>query len=104
MSSIVPLILIGAVAYWFTRPSLPSFTMIYADWCPHCTAVLPSFKLLSVPGVATTWIQSKWSQFKVPAVPAFVYTDAKGNSEFYTGPRDPDSWLAYLQTKTQPTQ
>lgn len=102
MSALVPLILI--FAYWYTRPRLPSFTMIYADWCPHCTAVLPSFKLLSVPGVATTWIQSKWSSIKVPGVPTFIYTDAEGNSELYTGPRDAASWTAYLQTKTQSTQ
>ena len=100
--TLIPLILLGAVAYWLTEgitKGLPSFTMIYNTACPHCAAILPTFKLFSVPGVATTWVESRWSQIKVSAVPAFIYTDAKGISEFYTGPRDPASWAAYLKTK-----
>ena len=104
MGSIIPLILLGTaglVAYWLAvaTKGLPSFTMIYNTACPHCAAILPTFKLFSVPGVATTWVESRWSQIKVSAVPAFIFTDAKGISEFYTGPRDPASWAAYLKTK-----
>ena len=110
MGTLIPLILLGTaglVAYWLGYPTqwaegLPSFTMIYNTACPHCAAILPTFKLFSVPGVATTWVESRWSQIKVSAVPAFIFTDAKGISEFYTGPRDPASWAAYLKTKRNP--
>ena len=108
MGTLIPLILLGTaglVAYWLAEgitKGLPSFTMIYNTACPHCAAILPTFKLFSVPGVATTWVESRWSQIKVSAVPAFIFTDAKGISEFYTGPRDPASWAAFLKTKLNP--
>ena len=99
MSAFIPLILLGATAYWLTRPKLPTFQMIYNDACPFCRSVMPTFKLLSVPGVATTWVKSKWSKFQVQGVPTFIYTDKDGNSEMYTGPRDIDSFTAYLHSK-----
>ena len=104
MGTLFPLILLGTaslVAYWLAE-GRPTFTMIYNTACPHCAAILPTFKLFSVPGVATTWVESRWSQIKVSAVPAFIFTDAKGISEFYTGPRDPASWAAYLKQKINP--
>ena len=95
----IPLILLAGAVYWYTLPKRPTFQMIYNDTCPFCRKVMPTFKLLSVPGVAITWVKSQWSQFKVSGVPTFIYTDIDGVSEMYTGPRDLDSFTAYLESK-----
>jgi hypothetical protein len=98
MNIFIPLMVLG-VMYWFSYTSNPSFTMYYADWCPACKRVLPSFQAFKIPGVSIRWVEQKWSTVKVAAFPTFIYTAADGTTEVYTGARNPESWSAYLQSK-----
>jgi len=34
-------------------PPVASFTMYYADWCPHCKTVKPEFEAFSKNGIVT---------------------------------------------------
>ena len=99
MNSIVPLLIVAIGYFLYSQPRLPSFQLIYASWCPHCKVVLPAFKRFTFPGVHISWIESKHSKFHTPGVPAWVYTDAHGVSELYSGGRDAASWSAYLAGK-----
>ena len=99
MNAIVSLLIVGVAYYLWTTPRLPSFQLIYASWCPHCKSVLPAFKAFKYPGVSISWIESKYSKLDTPGVPTWVYTDADGGSEIYSGPRDAAGWNAYLASK-----
>ena len=104
MNPAIPLIIIACIGfYMWTNPGVPSITMVYSHSCGACSAVLPNFKKLTIPGVYVNWVDSKHSTFGNRYVPAFFYSDRSGNTEEYKGPRDNASITAYVQSKIIPT-
>lgn len=88
-----------------------TFTMYYADWCPHCKTVKPVFANFAGSGSVdvggtTVFVEmveaeqdpSKIPEGKVKGYPTFLFKKA-GSSEVieYQGERDPAGWMAFLK-------
>jgi len=94
------------VAVWYFMPrwfksNLPrnSFTMYYADWCPHCSAIKPEFDAFSFSNVVIRSVEEKENnEYKVKGYPTFVFTNKNGWSVEYSGQRSAASWVAWLRT------
>jgi thiol-disulfide isomerase/thioredoxin len=101
------IIAIGAVALilfvmpkWF-RGGLPpnTFTMYYADWCPHCKRVMPEFSNFSFNGVQVRAVeQQQNNEYKVKGYPTFVYTNDSGWSLEFSGGRNAAAWRDFLRS------
>lgn len=86
--------------------SAPTFTMYYADWCPHCVKVKPSFKKFSENGSVTvkgktvfvSMVEEKeiTSDVKVKGFPTFVLKKADGTTVESDADRTPDGWKSWL--------
>jgi thiol-disulfide isomerase/thioredoxin len=84
----------------------PTFTMYYADWCPHCVKVKPSFKKFSENGSVTvkgktvfvSMVEEKeiTSDVKVKGFPTFVLKKADGTTIDSDAERTPDGWKQWL--------
>lgn len=88
-----------------------TFTMYYADWCPHCQTAKPLFKQFMGNGVITIdgrqvrarMVEEK--QYKkgvdpdVKGYPTFIYSDAAGHTTEYNGPRSVDGWMEFLKSQ-----
>jgi thiol-disulfide isomerase/thioredoxin len=84
----------------------PTFTMYYADWCPHCVKVKPSFKKFSENGSVTvkgktvfvSMVEEKeiTSDVKVKGFPTFVLKKADGSTVESDADRTPDGWKQWL--------
>lgn len=89
-----------------------TFTMYYADWCPHCQTAKPLFAefmgkgVLDVDGkkVRVEMIEEK--QLKnipnhpdIKGFPSFLYSDAAGRIVEYDGPRTPEGFMQFLKEK-----
>jgi thiol-disulfide isomerase/thioredoxin len=84
----------------------PTFTMYYADWCPHCKTVKPSFKKFSENGSVTvkgktvfvSMVEEKeiTSDVKVKGFPTFVLKKADGTTIESDADRTPDGWKQWL--------
>lgn len=88
-----------------------TFTMYYADWCPHCQTAKPMFVDFMGPGI----VQVNGQDIKVKMVeekqiekgvdpevkgyPSFLYSDAAGKVVEYSGPRSPDGFMKFLETQ-----
>lgn len=94
-----------------------TFTMYYADWCPHCKAVKPAFQEWSKNGFVT----AAGKQVKVRMVeqgekpdevaakgikgfPTFVLETAGGKTVEFQGERTPEAYLAFLEEQLQPVR
>ena len=79
-----------------------SFTMYYAEWCPHCTSVMPEFEAFAN-SYSKTMVraveQKQNNEFKVKGFPTFVYTDKHGMSTVYKGARHSEAWKTFLEEK-----
>ena len=88
----------------------PSFTMYYAEWCPHCKTVAPVFKDWAKNGTVnvggkTVFVKaveekeiSSDMKDKVKGFPTFLFS--KGGSDVeYNGSRDPSGWEAFLKAQ-----
>lgn len=86
--------------------SAPTFTMYYADWCPHCKTVKPAFQQFSKDGSVTvkgktvfvSMVEEKeiTSDVKVKGFPTFVLKKANGATIESDADRTPDGWKAWL--------
>lgn len=88
-----------------------TFTMYYADWCPHCQTAKPLFKKFMEGGkkninghlVKLQMIEEKQIQKgkdpEVKGYPTFMYTDAAGKIVEFSGPRTADGFLKFLETQ-----
>jgi thiol-disulfide isomerase/thioredoxin len=88
-----------------------TFTMYYADWCPHCQTAKPMFVDFMGPGVLQVngqdvkvkMVEEKQIQKgvdpEVKGYPSFLYSDAAGKVVEYSGPRSPDGFMKFLETK-----
>lgn len=92
----------------FAADGAPSFTLYYADWCPHCKEVAPKFKEWAKNGTVTvngkTVFVAAVEEKDIPAAmkekvkgfPTFIFS--KGGSDVeYSGSRDANGWEAFLR-------
>ena len=89
-------------------PPVASFTMYYADWCPHCKTVKPEFADFSKRGVVTVngknvavamveeSDKEEMAGKNVKGFPTFLYQTAAGETVEYSGPRTRDGWMDFL--------
>lgn len=121
--TLLALLIMGAVSYSYSGPSSgftvqgftgasqPSFTLYYADWCPHCKTIKPMFSefassgSVSVKGkpVAVRMVSpekepEKMGSTQVKGYPTLMYSDSNGDEE-YTGPRTVDGFMQFLESK-----
>jgi thiol-disulfide isomerase/thioredoxin len=94
-----------------TTNSRGTFTMYYADWCPHCKTAKPMFVdfmgsgVIQVNGqdIKVKMVEEKQVQKgvdpEVKGYPSFLYSDAAGKVVEYNGPRSPDGFMKFLETQ-----
>jgi thiol-disulfide isomerase/thioredoxin len=90
-------------------PAMNSFTMYYADWCPHCQTIKPEFTEFSNRG--TVDVGGKACQIRmidaaknpeaakgkpVKGFPTFLLETTDGKVVEYQGERNTDGWLAFI--------
>jgi thiol-disulfide isomerase/thioredoxin len=90
----------------FTDANSPSFTMYYADWCPHCKTSKPVFSDWSKSGsitvngqpVALAMVEEsqKADDAPVKGYPTFIMKKGGQYTE-YSGDRSPAGWEAWLK-------
>ena len=92
-----------------TTNSRGTFTLYYADWCPHCKTIKPMFQefmgngSVSVDGspVKLKMVEEKQIQKGVdPPIqgyPSLLYSDAAGKIVEFNGPRTPDGFMQFLK-------
>lgn len=86
-----------------------SFTMYYADWCPHCQTVKPAFKSWSSQGSTTVggktvflnMVEAETNPDKlkgkpVKGYPTFLLEKADGSFKEFDGDRTPAGWMGWL--------
>jgi len=88
-----------------------TFTLYYADWCPHCKTIKPLFKefmgdgVVKVEGqpVAVKMVEEKHIQKgvdpEVKGFPTLLYSDASGKTVEFNGPRTTDGFMEFLKQK-----
>ena len=89
-----------------------SFTLYYAEWCPHCKAVKPAFGewakngFISVGGknVAVSMVQPEKEPEKakgktIKGYPTFILETADGKNYEYEGERTPAGYQKFLEEK-----
>ena len=86
-----------------------TFTLYYADWCPHCQTIKPVFKDFMGNGsvsVNGTPIKCKMVEEKqiqkgvdpdIKGYPSLLYSDASGKIVEFGGPRTPDGFMQFLK-------
>jgi thiol-disulfide isomerase/thioredoxin len=86
-----------------------TFTLYYADWCPHCKTIKPVFRDFMGDGTLTVndapikvrMVEEKRIQKGVdPAIqgyPTLLYSDASGKTVEFSGPRTPDGFMEFLK-------
>ena len=91
------------------RSSKGTFTLYYADWCPHCKTIKPLFESfmgngsVSVNGsnIKCRMVEEKQIQKGVDpdikGYPSLLYTDAAGRVVEFSGPRTPDGFMQFLK-------
>ena len=94
-----------------------TFTLYYADWCPHCKTVKPAFQEWSKNGFVT----AAGKQVKVRMVeqgekpdevaskgikgyPTFLLETSDGKSVEFQGERTPEAYLAFLEEQLKPVK
>jgi thiol-disulfide isomerase/thioredoxin len=91
-----------------------TFTMYYADWCPHCKAVKPAFQdwakngFVSVAGrnIKVQAIQPEKEPEKaqgkeIKGYPTFILETVEGKTVEYQGDRTPDGYMQFLEENLQ---
>ncbi len=91
-----------------------TFTLYYAEWCPHCKTIKPAFKEWAKNGFVT----AAGKQVKVRMVeqgenpeevqakgikgfPTFILETAEGKTVEFQGDRTPEEYLKFLETELQ---
>jgi thiol-disulfide isomerase/thioredoxin len=99
---------VGSKPYGVTNDR-GTFTMYYADWCPHCQTVKPLFKefmgsgIVEVNGIPIKVAMKEEKEIKkgndpdVAGYPSFLYTDAAGKVVEFKGPRTADGFMQFLK-------
>lgn len=86
-----------------------TFTMYYANWCPHCVKVKPLFSDFMGSGrvvvngvpIGIRMVEEKEIQRgtdpDIKGFPSFLYSDAAGKTVEFDGPRTPDGFMKFLE-------
>lgn len=86
-----------------------TFTMYYAEWCPHCKAVKPQFSNFASAGakdvngkpVFVRMVEEKEidpkNAPKIDGYPTFLLEKADGSKVTYEGERTADGWMQFLK-------
>jgi thiol-disulfide isomerase/thioredoxin len=92
-----------------SAPAMNSFTMYYADWCPHCQTIKPEFTEFSNRG--SVEVAGKKCEIRmidaaknpeaakgkpVKGFPTFLLETTDGKIVEYQGERNTDGWLAFI--------
>jgi thiol-disulfide isomerase/thioredoxin len=92
-------------------PSVPTFTMFYADWCGHCKKAKPAFTQFM--GDGTLEISSvkckvemvnadsgdpRLKALNVQGYPSFILQLPNGTTAEYKGKRETDGYLDFLNS------
>ena len=88
----------------------PTFTLYYADWCPHCTAVKPVFGNWSKNGYVTVngkrvnvsmveESQMKDKSVPIKGFPTMLLKTTNGAFIEFSGDRSPNGWESWLSQK-----
>lgn len=88
-----------------------TFTLYYADWCPHCKTVKPIFQQWSKSGQVSVNGKSVNAQMMeadanadeiskagVKGFPTFILSKPDGSSVEYKGDRSVSAWEEWLST------
>jgi thiol-disulfide isomerase/thioredoxin len=97
-----------------TNPA-DTFTLYYADWCPHCQTVKPAFQefgkngFVTIAGrnVAVRMVQPEKEPEKakgknIKGYPTFLLETADGKTVEYQGDRTPEGYLKFLAEQLGP--
>ena len=101
MTAAAAIVLYNVLPHWFPS-SLPrnSFTLYYADWCPHCSAIMGDWDAFTYGNVNIRKVEAASNNEYKPSsgFPTFVYTSPSGWSLVYKGARTPAAWAAFLRS------
>lgn len=88
----------------------PSFTMYYADWCPHCKSIKPEFlefskkKSINMDGttvflnmVEADTDAEKMKGKPVKGFPTFLFEKEDGSTVEYDGERNSQGWMQFIK-------
>ena len=91
-----------------------TFTLYYADWCPHCKTVKPAFESWAKNGFVTAagknvkirMVEQSEKPDEVAAkgikgFPTFLLETADGKSVEFQGERTPEAYLKFLEEQLQ---
>lgn len=91
-----------------------TFTMYYAEWCPHCKTVKPAFKEWAKNGFVTAagknvkvrMVEQGENPQEVAAkgvkgFPTFMLETAGGKKVEFQGERTPEAYLQFLEEQLQ---
>ena len=94
-----------------------TFTLYYAEWCPHCKTVKPAFTEWSKNGFVTAagknvkvrMVEQSENPEEVASkgikgFPTFLLETADGKKVEFQGERSPDGYLKFLEEQLQPTR
>ena len=94
----------------FQAPDMDTFTMYYADWCPHCQKVKPEFKEFAGSGEVTVGgrrcrvrmieADANKEELKgkpIQGFPTFLLEGADGRIVEYKGKRSTKGYLKFLE-------
>jgi thiol-disulfide isomerase/thioredoxin len=91
-----------------------TFTMYYADWCPHCQSAKPEFKELAAKGyvgeggarckikmvgLEENPEEMKAAGGKIKGFPTFLLETPGGQTYEYQGERNTDGYLKFINEK-----
>jgi thiol-disulfide isomerase/thioredoxin len=91
-----------------------TFTLYYADWCPHCQSVKPAFEEFAKNGFVTVAGKNVKVQMVQPekepekaagkpikGYPTFLLETAQGKTVEYQGERTPSGYLEFLNKQLE---
>jgi thiol-disulfide isomerase/thioredoxin len=94
-----------------------TFTLYYAEWCPHCKTIKPAFQEWSKNGFVTAagknvkvrMVEQGEHPEEVAAkgikgFPTFMLQTADGKTVEFQGERSPEGYLKFLEEQLQPTR
>ena len=102
----------GLQGFQNPAPAMNTFTMYYADWCPHCKTIKPEFTEFSKSGSIT--VGSTNCQIRlidaaknpdaakgkpVKGFPTFLLETTDGKMVEYQGERNTEGWLKFINEK-----
>jgi thiol-disulfide isomerase/thioredoxin len=94
-----------------------TFTLYYAEWCPHCKTIKPAFQEWSKNGFVTAagknvkvrMVEQGEHPEEVAAkgikgFPTFMLQTAEGKTVEFQGDRTPEQYLKFLEEQLQPSR